>query len=77
MGETATAVAPEASDDTTLFSRAWWRLQVLRIAVSLVVAPIGFLMLLTLDASYGHDGLHCELGWVWDDTDDACGGYWR
>lgn len=51
-----------------------------RLSVALIVAPLIFsalFALLYVDASFGHDGLHCELGWARDDTDNACGGFWR
>ncbi|WP_110241071.1 hypothetical protein [Nocardioides gilvus] len=43
-----------------------------------VILALGVLFALVfIDASIGHDGLHCELGFVLSDKDDACGGFWR
>lgn len=72
MGSRTAALAPTTTDRPQ--KSANW------IVVSLLVAPlmVGLLFtLLLVDASIGHDGLHCELGWAWSAQDNACGGFWR
>lgn len=50
-----------------------------RVSLILICAPLVFFVLFALlyiDASIGHDGLHCELGWAWSEHDNDCGGFW-
>lgn len=78
MGTNEAVVEPATQGEpTSRFGADWWERQMVRIVISLFGAPMLFFSLILFDASFGHDGLHCELGWVWDDTDDACGGFWR
>ncbi|USQ78477.1 hypothetical protein NF556_12600 [Ornithinimicrobium faecis] len=54
----------------------WW---VRRILTWSALAVIGLILLLFFEASFGHDGLLCELGWDSDGAGEitsGCGGFW-